>query len=38
VRPISVDGRKLSNVQDVRDDRVNVALEKARIARVLGVY
>jgi hypothetical protein len=38
VRPISVDGRKLANVQDVRDDRINVALAKGRIERVLGVY
>lgn len=38
VRPVSVDGRKLANVQDTRDDRVNVALEKARIARIVGVY
>jgi hypothetical protein len=38
VRPVSVDGRKLANVQDVRTDRVNVALEKGRISEVLGVY
>lgn len=38
VRPVSVDGRKLANVDDTRDDRVNVALEKGRIVRVLGVY
>lgn len=38
VRPVSVDGRKLANVQDLRDDRVNVALVKGRIDSVVGVY
>ena len=38
VRPVSVDGRKLANVQDTRDDRINVALERAKIVRIVGVY
>ncbi|MGK2878869.1 MAG: hypothetical protein ACSLFF_09905 [Solirubrobacterales bacterium] len=37
VRPVSVDGRKLANVQDARDDHINVALERARIERTVGV-